>query len=462
MGSKRLPKPLSGFIVLGAGEVLARILAFLSVAALTRKIGAAGFGELSFGLTLTNYLIFIPIMALQDLGIRAISLKTDKSVAIVSSILRVFMVISGLGLCSVVIIALAFPQLPLTKTLLILCGLALIPQCLNISWAYKALEKTALASISLIFTQICYLIFVLLVIDNIDDLSKVPIILGISELMAAVLLSKIIWSGWKSGSFKKAYSFLSGGRIIIFNRFLRAAIVSADVVMLGFFVTMEQVGLYAVAYKICFFLVAIAASAHIVFQPKLMRAHNHAEEAAEVLSESIRLSWSVGLPLVAGGIIVAPDLLTMLFGKPFVVADTALRILLLSVGVLFLQGSINGVFVAVNKLKLQTLSLATATCVNLILNLILIIPYGIMGAALATVIAELICLIFTVGLIGKLKWFPDLSVLIKPALASLLMCISLLYFMSDWNVLLKIFCGGVVYLAFLVLSGGAPLKKSAT
>jgi O-antigen/teichoic acid export membrane protein len=247
MDSQRRQKPLNNFIVLGAGEILARILAFLSVAVLTRKLGATGFGELSFCLTLAGYLIFVPIIALQDLGIRAVSMKTDESVEIVSSLLKVFTIISGLGLCGIVAISMIFPQLPSTKTLLILCGLALIPQCLNISWAYKALERTALASISLIFTQICYLAFVFLVIDDNDDLNRAPLILGASELLATVILSRMVWSGWKSGSLKKAYTLLSGAWVIILNRFLRALIVSADIIMLGIFVTTDQVGLYSVA-----------------------------------------------------------------------------------------------------------------------------------------------------------------------------------------------------------------------
>jgi O-antigen/teichoic acid export membrane protein len=458
MDSQRIQKPLNNFIVLGAGEILARILAFLSVAVLTRKLGAAGFGELSFCLTLAGYLIFVPIIALQDLGIRAVSMKTDESVEIVSSLLKVFTIISGLGLCGIVAISMIFPQLPSTKTLLILCGLALIPQCLNISWAYKALERTALASISLIFTQICYLAFVFLVIDDNDDLNRAPLILGASELLATVILSRMVWSGWKSGSLKKAYTLLSGAWVIILNRFLRALIVSADIIMLGIFVTTDQVGLYSVAYKICFFLLAIGASASIVFQPKLMRVHGDTEKAAGVLSESIWLSWSVGLPLIVGGIIVAPDLLVLLFGKPFAAADTALRILLISTGFLFLQGSMNGIFLALNKLKMQTLFLAIAACTNLILNAFLIIPHGIMGAALATAISELMFLTFTAGLVWKHKWLPGLPILIKPALAGLLMCISLLYFMADWHVLLRIIGGGVVYLTFLVLSGDIPIK----
>lgn len=459
MDSQRILKPLNNFIVLGAGEIIARIFAFLAVAVLTRKLGATGFGELSFGIALASYLMCVPIMALQDLGIRAVSIATDKSVAIVSSILKVFITISGLGLCGIAAIAIIFPELPSTETLLILCGLALVPQCLNISWAYKALEKPAAASIALIFSQICYLIFVLLFIDNDNDLNKVPLILGFSELVATVFLSRLVWSGWKSGSFKKAYEMLSGGWVIILNRFLRALIVTADVIMLGILATADQVGLYSVAYKICFFLLAIGISAHVVFQPKLMRVHNNAEKAAGVLSESIWLSWSVGLPMVAGGIIVAPDLLVMLFGKPFADADTALRILLFSTGILFLQGAINGIFLALNKLKLQTLFLSIAAGINLLLNVLLIIPYGIMGAALATLLVELMFLILTAGLVWKFKWLPDLSILIKPALAGLLMCVSLLYFMMEWNVLLRIFGAGIVYLTFLVLIGGVPLKS---
>mgnify|MGYP001300386406 FL=1 len=38
------------------------------------------------------------------------------------------------------------------------------------------------------------------------------------------------------------------------------------------------------------------------------------------------------------------------------------------------------------------------------------------------------------------------------------MCISLLYFIADWNFLLRIICGGVVYLTFLVLSGDIPIE----
>lgn len=448
--------PLGNFVALGSGEILARVVAFLIAAMLTRRVGTEGFGELGFATAVTTYLLFVPMAATQDLAGRAIARDPGDAAAIVASTTRVRLVVGILGALAVTLLAYVIPTSATTKALIALSGLSVIPQALNAGWANKALERTSAVSAGLVAVQVVTAIGVYLFIGSVADIRRLPLLQAGGEVAAATIVSALLVRGWRSGSFRRGITLLRGADAILLNRMLRAVIVTADVVLLGLLLDNAQVGLYSAAYRVCFLLTAIAASAHVVFQPAILRAHDDPTSATRILTDALSMASSVGFPLVLGGIFVAPDLLALLFGEPFRAASHAFQLLLASVGLLFLHGPLQTAFLARHRLDVQTRIFGAAAALNLMLNAFLIAPLGIVGSALATVAAELLILACCLVVLWRWHWRPRLRVLIRPAVASLVMCVVLVLLPTTWHVLLRIVISGTIYATVLVMQGGLP------
>ena len=449
----------TSFVSLGAGELVSRVIAFIATATLTRRLGASGFGELAFAAAISGYLLLVPNAALQDLGARAVAQDPSNAARIGAEVTRVRVAISLLGTVAVSLLALGLPTSNTVKALVALSSLSVVGQALNASWVYKALERTASVGVALVITQLVTLLGVVLLIAHPGDLLRVPAVQGAGELAAAIVLLPLIWRGWRGGSFQNGVRMLRGAGTVIVNRLLRSVIVSADMILLGFLAASADVGRYSAAYRVCFLLTAIATSAHAVFQPSLLRAHDDPDAASAVLTDSVALAGTVGMPLVVGGVIVAPDLLALLFGEPFRAAEGAFRILLIGMAMLFLHGTMQPAYLARRALTVQTAVIGGAAALNLGLNAVLIVPLGIVGAAIATAAAEAVILCAHIVILSRWKWRADFRVLSKPALAVAGMGVVMYLLPASWHVVVRMTAGGVAYLILLWGLGGIPASQ---
>jgi O-antigen/teichoic acid export membrane protein len=148
--------------------------------------------------------------------------------------------------------------------------------------------------------------------------------------------------------------------------------------------------------------------------------------------------------------------LTLLFGASFRAGSDAFRLLLASTGLLFLHGTLHNVFLVRDRLRLQAWIFGGAAGVNLVLNLLFIPRYGLVGSALATLIAEGIILTAGLAAVRSWGWRPTLAPLGRPTLAAALMAMVLLVLPAAVPVGVRIGAGGLTYVAVLGLAGGFP------
>ena len=83
-----------------------------------------------------------------------------------------------------------------------------------------------------------------------------------------------------------------------------------------------------------------------------------------------------------------PPCLWTLFGPDYVDGTGAFRLLILSIGLIFLHGHLHSIFIVRDQTFRQMLIISAGTALNIALNFLLIPAWGITGAAASTVIAE--------------------------------------------------------------------------
>lgn len=456
MGMAPAGVPLLNFFSLGAGEVGARGIAFIATALLARRLGPDAFGVLGFATAVVSYFITTANAGLQDVASREVARRREDAARIAAGVVRVRLWLGVACLLLVGALAMLLPKPATVRAVVALSALSLLPLALNTAWVYKALGRTRWVSLGLIVGQGVFAATAVLLIHGPSDLLRVPILQALGELATALLLIPLLRGVWRSGSFRDGVATLRGTGIITVSRLLRTLIVTSDVVLLSFLTDDHQVGLYSAAYRVCFLLTAVATAAHVVFLPSLTETHDDKAAGGEVLTRSLWLSWTVSLPLVVGGMILAPDLLVLLFGPEFGAGGDAFRLLLFSILLLFLHGTLHNLFLVRDRLALETAIIAGAAAGNVMLNLLLIPAHGIIGSALATVVAEAMILAAGACVVAQWGWRPDLRPLARPAIAAAAMGTVLFLIPAAVHVTVRTALGGLVYVVALGVAGGLP------
>jgi O-antigen/teichoic acid export membrane protein len=171
-----------------------------------------------------------------------------------------------------------------------------------------------------------------------------------------------------------------------------------DGVMLGVMRGNVETGLYAAAYRTyegMSYLPSIIAS---VLTPRLSdlfvsRRRDHRRVALTGLAASVILA----LLVAATAYVLARPLLVLLFGGDFSGASSPFRILCVGLPLVFAIWVLHAIVISVNRETLLVKTALVGLAVNVSLNLYVIPRMGADGAALATVVGELVSMTILVG-----------------------------------------------------------------
>lgn len=189
------------------------------------------------------------------------------------------------------------------------------------------------------------------------------------------------------------WTFLSSGGLLIFGY--------ADTILIGYFMTETDIGIYRVAYQLASVGSFIVIAFHTVLYPQISSWHTRHELGSieSALKRAFTYSLFLAIPVTAGGIILSGKLLSFLYGESFVPGATVLVILLLMqiVNVFtFLQTT------CLNAMDMPRASFyisALAAILNIILNILLIPPFGILGSAVASLATMLLNAVLAFGML---------------------------------------------------------------
>ncbi|MHB8440053.1 MAG: oligosaccharide flippase family protein, partial [Acidimicrobiales bacterium] len=164
---------------------------------------------------------------------------------------------------------------------------------------------------------------------------------------------------------------------------------SADSVLIGLFKGSTEVGYYSAAYRVVFACLTIPVVVHGVLLPVVSRLHQSGAPAlgATLQGASRGLVW-IALPIAVGATMAGETIATSIFGRSYASSALALRLLIWSC----VTVSSNAPFAVLLLARRQDRAYMVITLcgagVNLAANLIMIPAFGLVGAAITTLIAE--------------------------------------------------------------------------
>ena len=267
----------------------------------------------------------------------------------------------------------------------------------------------------------------------------------------------------------KNYSFLLKGEVVPIDQkkihkfivFLTIGSISGviftyvDSIMLGIYLPAEFVGFYKAGSNIVFSIAGLVTITNVLF-PVFTQLDG--SELKNTFNKVFKYSMVLSFPLALGLIFVSEPLVKLVFGTEYLPAVVPICILSLLIPISTTSGSFGAILNAKERPEYVTVVTVISMALNVLLNYYLILEYGIMGAAVATVISRYFNFIALVFLSKKvLDIFPGWSSFCKPLISSLMMFV-FLYMIPSPDTLLTgvvgVFVGAIIYITTLFLIKG--------
>jgi len=238
---------------------------------------------------------------------------------------------------------------------------------------------------------------------------------------------------------------------------LRMVITWTDTIMLGYFKTPEIVGLYNAARPLAQIISVPLTALLLIYTPITtgLYSQNLMPELRRNYTISTKWLMFLTLPIFLVLFLFPGAVLKLLFGAIYIPAATALRVLSLGFIISNLLGPNGATLIALGKSQFIMWTALAAAILNVALNILLIPPMGIVGAAIASAISlALANIIRTVKLYSLCRAHPLSKNLLKPAviciaLAFLIQAVARHFLSINWWLLVVLF---VVYIGIYGLA----------
>ena len=254
-----------------------------------------------------------------------------------------------------------------------------------------------------------------------------------------------VHSGWQGlevkGLFVQALPFFS---VLFFG----AIYFRVDAVILSLFATDAEVGYYGAAYRLFQTTYILPEAILFALFPLLCRLASQASNAISMAARKcLDVLLLIGIPLAAGMLLLSDEIIMTLFGARFDASVPLLQVLSISVMLMYADGVFVQVLIATQRQKRLALTAIVAACLNVGMNLALIPSLGALGAAITTVLTEILVIAMNFGFLPRaIRSSLRFRVAGKATVAATLMA-GVLALLNGQSLLLLVPVGSAVYLA---------------
>jgi len=236
---------------------------------------------------------------------------------------------------------------------------------------------------------------------------------------------------------------------------------STDKLMLGGLKNAADVGLYSVAIGLAPFLSFPLSVLIIVFIPIFSGLY------AKGLIEEMKRDYSIltkwiclaSLPLFFIFFLFPEPIISILFGSNYIPAEFALRILSIAYIINNFAGPCGATLLAFGRSQFIMIATLASAIINIVFNALLIPPYGLIGAAVATGLAVISINFLRTWKIYSLGKIQPLSKnLIKPSLLSIIIMIAFYFatkpflFFTWWILILLIILFYIIFIVSILIT----------
>jgi len=448
-------KSLSYNAVLNCIKTIASIIfPLITLPYINRVLLVENIGKLNFSISFISYFIQIAGLGIASYAIREGSKLRDNKSKLNDFCNQVFTINIVATLVSFILLILVmgfFPGLNRYALLVFIQSINILGTTIGISWLYAIVEDYVYVTIRTLVFQLISLVAMFIFVKSPEDIYIYAIILVIStsgssfmnymhskKYITIRISKKVEWRKHLPPIFTL---FATSIAMVIY--------VNSDTTMISLMVGDYYNGIYSVAVKIYFILKNILASIMVVTLPRLSYfiSNKMYKEYNNILKKSFSIILILILPIIVGVNILCREVVLIVAGKEYMRAATSLQIL--SIAILFSLVATyfsNSILLPIRKEKIVLKATMISALVNIILNIAFINSWKEQGAALTTLIAEILVVVLEWPYVKKY-----VNINLKTVLKSVVGCIYILIFCF----LLKLFNLDMILYTIIAVIGSS-------
>ncbi|NMM65090.1 oligosaccharide flippase family protein [Clostridium sp. P21] len=377
----------------------------------SRILGPTEIGRINFANTFISYFILLASLGIPTYAIRECAkVKDDKSKlnSVYSELLSLNFIFTFISYLCLVVVLNTF-DFNKYKNLIYFYSISIIFTTIGVSWIFNVFEKYFYIIMRSLIFQVISLILLFVFVKSKNDYMIYAGLIIFSNVGSNILdfgyARKFVTFSLKSISNIKRHI---KPILIMFSVTIASTIyVNLDVTILGMLKSAREVGLYTAATKINLALVTLISSISTVLLPRLSYyiSRNNTDKYDYLIYKTVDFIMMVAIPISVGLFVLSKDIIVLFSGIGFIDAFMQMRILAIGICCSRLNYIIAiQIFIPIDKEKYSLYSTLCGAIVNCILNYFMIPKWGGNGAAVATVISEIIVLLCCLYLLNRLNY----------------------------------------------------------
>lgn len=375
-------------------KILDVIFPLISASYISRVLAPEGVGKVAYVQNIVSYFVMFAALGIPGYGTREIAQNRDDPDA-VNKLFSELFVINALStaVCAAGYYAVIFCGASRDPIIYMVCGTEILFNFMNIDWLYQGEEKYAYITLRSIAVKLLSVLSLFIFVKDRQDYVVYALIICLG-----IGCNNVINIFYARNKVRPVFRNLELKRHLgpIFTLMLSAVTASlyskVDITMLGWLHSDEIVGYYTNAHKVVNVGLTVVTAMSAVFMPRLSYIYKHEKQRfQQLITAGVQVVLLLAIPCCIGMILVADDLILAVFGPlfaPAVLPTQIMAILIVVIGagdLLCYQ-----VVISSGNEKALIKSRVFASMANILLNAALIPRFQHTGAAIASVISELI------------------------------------------------------------------------
>lgn len=453
-------RAVTGFVAMGAATLFAQIVGFFILAVIARRLGPDGLGSYSFALNLVGYFAIPANFGITALATRDLARDPDRVKPLLGEVMAIQGALSLLPYLALVALAPLIAADEASEAILPIVGLAFLIETASLGFVLFGFQRFAAMAAARVAGALTFAVLVLVFVDAGDTVPLAWIHLAgvaATSVITAIVVLRLSGRPRLEARPRDMVRRFRAGVPLGVSAVMISVYYTVDSVLLGYIKGTEEVGQFAVAYRIPLAILAFAALWGSVLFPHFSAlAERSRVEVREQIGYFASLALTLSLPLLVGAMIVGDQLIPGLFGDVYERASTPFVILMAAAALVPFSINWGTAAIALGDEKHQAIAVTLGAVLNLVANLIVIPPYGMTGAAVTTVAAEVVVFAYLIERVRRLVGHPplDLSRIGRAAAATAVMALVLVLLVPDaWTAGTKVAIGALVFAAC-----AAPLR----
>lgn len=385
------------FIWMAAANIIGSLFSITLFIYLARTLRAEAFGSVSYAHSFIFYMLNFVDLGLSTYGIREIAKDRVRALEYVSEIVSFKLLIASV--LFIVLMSAIFLSSPSASFKIIMLGasLLLFVSALSTEWAYQGQEKMHMVFVSFVTTTLLQFLMVWAFVRGPDDVLKTTPVYSLAAFLIPILF--LIHFRYKPkldfAYLKQIKRYLVSSLIIWLIAIFAQVYNGLDIVLLGLFKSPEEVGYFTIARRaiggstllMVFLANALLPRLSATFSNDLCEFNS---ATGKFLKVSSSLTVLVFLPII----VFSDHIISFALGGEYLPACLPFKIMGLGLIIVLFNLPFSTGLVAAGKEKEVLKQVLASAFLSVILNIFLMPKYGMIGAAISFVFAEILAILW--------------------------------------------------------------------